>query len=413
MSVKDFLDFTGLTIFYNQLNSRFATKDDINNAQSDWNTIDETASSYIKNKPDSLPASDVSAWAKADSKPSYTKTEVGLGNVPNVATNNQTPTYTEASTIAKLTSGEKLSVSFGKIAKAISDLISHINDNVKHITSTERTNWDAAKTHADSTHAPTNAEANQNAFSNIVVGATTIAADSKTDTLTLAAGSNVTLTPDANNDKITISSKNTVYTHPTTSGNKHIPSGGSSGQILRWSADGTAVWGADNNNTYGEVSSSSNGLMTPELFNKLNNLDTNQLGIFNFNNTDLSSNWSSAYYYKYEDDAVLGNLSSSSSTISIPAHTTRYIRINLTSDISKTSFPVISWYGEYTILGLDVYSNWVSSSKAIYIYVTNNGASAQEFQLNSVNFILASGYTNITGTHNFEVKDDGHLYVTY
>ena len=29
------------------------------------------------------------------------------------------------------------------------------------------------------------------------------------------------------------------YSHPTSSGNKHIPSGGSSGQILRWSADGT------------------------------------------------------------------------------------------------------------------------------------------------------------------------------
>lgn len=43
---------------------------------------------------------------------------------------------------------------------------------------------------------------------------------------------------------------NTVYTHPTTPGNKHIPSGGSSGQILRWSADGTAVWGNDNNTTY-------------------------------------------------------------------------------------------------------------------------------------------------------------------
>ena len=43
---------------------------------------------------------------------------------------------------------------------------------------------------------------------------------------------------------------NTVYTHPTTSGNKHIPSGGSSGQILRWSADGTAAWGSDNNTTY-------------------------------------------------------------------------------------------------------------------------------------------------------------------
>ena len=33
-----------------------------------------------------------------------------------------------------------------------------------------------------------------------------------------------------------------TYSHPTTSGNKHIPSGGSTGQILKWSADGTAVW---------------------------------------------------------------------------------------------------------------------------------------------------------------------------
>ena len=55
-----------------------------------------------------------------------TATQVGLGNVPNVATNDQTPTYTESTTLAKLTSGEKLSVAFGKIAKAITDLISHL-----------------------------------------------------------------------------------------------------------------------------------------------------------------------------------------------------------------------------------------------------------------------------------------------
>lgn len=52
----------------------------------------------------------------------------------------------------------------------------------------------------------------------------------------------------------------TVYTHPTTAGNKHIPSGGSSGQILRWSADGTAVWGADNNTTYTTGTTSTSGL---------------------------------------------------------------------------------------------------------------------------------------------------------
>lgn len=35
------------------------------------------------------------------------------------------------------------------------------------------------------------------------------------------------------------------YTHPTTSGNKHIPSGGMSGQILEWAADGVAIWKND------------------------------------------------------------------------------------------------------------------------------------------------------------------------
>lgn len=55
-----------------------------------------------------------------------TKAQVGLGNVPNVATNDQTPTYTVASENTALKSGEKLSVAFGKIAKAISSLVSHL-----------------------------------------------------------------------------------------------------------------------------------------------------------------------------------------------------------------------------------------------------------------------------------------------
>ena len=36
--------------------------------------------------------------------------------------------------------------------------------------------------------------------------------------------------------------KANTYTHPTSAGNKHIPSGGSTGQILRYSAAGTAAW---------------------------------------------------------------------------------------------------------------------------------------------------------------------------
>ena len=47
-----------------------------------------------------------------------------------------------------------------------------------------------------------------------------------------------------------IASNANNYSHPTSAGNKHIPAGGSAGQILRWSADGTAPWGVDNNTTY-------------------------------------------------------------------------------------------------------------------------------------------------------------------
>lgn len=51
------------------------------------------------------------------------------------------------------------------------------------------------------------AEVNQNAFSNVVVGTTTISADSKTDSLVLV-GDNVTITPDATNDKVTFAVAN-------------------------------------------------------------------------------------------------------------------------------------------------------------------------------------------------------------
>lgn len=120
-----------------------------------------------------------------------------------------------------------------------SDLTNHINNTTVHITATERTNWNDAnsKKHTHSNKSildaitasytteekaklsgvATGAEVNQNAFSNVVIGTTTISADSKTDTLTLVAGDNVTLTPDTTNDKVTITAKDTTYSNATTS----------------------------------------------------------------------------------------------------------------------------------------------------------------------------------------------------
>lgn len=78
-----------------------------------------------------------------------TKAQVGLGNVPNAATNDQTPTYTQADTLGNLVSGEKLTVSMGKIMKAIADLIAHKADAVLHVTAAERTKWNAVTNKVD------------------------------------------------------------------------------------------------------------------------------------------------------------------------------------------------------------------------------------------------------------------------
>lgn len=62
-----------------------------------------------------------------------TAEQVGLGNVPNVQTNDQTPTYVIASSDAELVSGERLGTAFGKIAKAVKSLIAHLkNTNNPH-----------------------------------------------------------------------------------------------------------------------------------------------------------------------------------------------------------------------------------------------------------------------------------------
>ena len=186
---------------------------------------------------------------------SVTKTQVGLGNVPNVTTNDQTPAYTAFSALSELSSGEKLSVAFGKLAKAVKDLITHIADNVRHVTAAERSAWNGkaagSHTHDDRyyTESETDSKLAGKAASNhshpaasaSAAGLMSAADKSKLDGIT--AGAN-------------------KYTHPTSAGNKHIPAGGSSGQILRWSADGTAAWGADNNTTYGVASQSANGLMS-------------------------------------------------------------------------------------------------------------------------------------------------------
>lgn len=92
------------------------------------------------------------AHVKDQSNPHHvTAEQVGLGNVPNVSTDNQTPIYTVASSLTALTSGEKLSVAFGKLAKAVASLISHLTDTANPHKMTAKQIGAAMESHQHST----------------------------------------------------------------------------------------------------------------------------------------------------------------------------------------------------------------------------------------------------------------------
>lgn len=78
---------------------------------------------------------------------SVTKQQVGLGNVPNLAPSDQVPTFTEATTLANIVSGEKASTLFGKIKLAISKLIDHLNNRSNPHNTTAAQVGAAAKSH--------------------------------------------------------------------------------------------------------------------------------------------------------------------------------------------------------------------------------------------------------------------------
>ena len=107
------------------------------------------------------------------------------------------------------------------------------------------------------------AEVNQNTFANVKVGTTTIQADAKQDTLTLAAGANIALTPDGNNDKVTIGVTGKVASATTADKvNGNASDGGVVNLVTGTMAanDGFRIRvGGTNNNGYAEIATKDDG----------------------------------------------------------------------------------------------------------------------------------------------------------
>lgn len=155
--------------------------------------------------------------SRTDNPHGVTKSQVGLGNVDNTSDATKKANFTgavEASNTGFPTGGD--------VAEAIGDAEARLgllidgeaqariaadNGKVDKETGKGLSTNDYTTTEKNKLAGiAANAEVNQNAFSNVKVGSATIAADSKTDTLEIVAGGATTITPDATNDKLTITS---------------------------------------------------------------------------------------------------------------------------------------------------------------------------------------------------------------
>ena len=99
----------------------------------------------ITDFPTSMPASDVKAWAKADTKPVYTKSEVGLGNVDNTADKDKSVKYATSA-------GAASSVDWSGVKNKPSTYPpSAHNHNIESLTNFNARVYDAAGTRAANT----------------------------------------------------------------------------------------------------------------------------------------------------------------------------------------------------------------------------------------------------------------------
>ena len=174
-----YLDDNGLLYFWQKIKSKFLTNV----------AYDSTNKKLTKTINGST--SDIVSVSTIKTALNLSKSDVGLGNVDNTSDANK-PISTATQTALD-----------GKV-----DAVSGKGLSTNDFTTTLKNKLDGIAS---------GAEVNQNAFSNVKVGSTTVAADAKTDTLELVAGSNITLTPDATNDKVTIAATDTTYSNATTS----------------------------------------------------------------------------------------------------------------------------------------------------------------------------------------------------
>ena len=247
------------------------------------------------------------------------------------------------------------------------------------------------------------AEVNQNAFSNVKVGSTTVAADSKTDTLELAAGTNISLTPDATNDKVTIAFSGTIPTLKNVFGKVKV---------------GSTTIEADTPQDTLELAAGSNVTLTPDATNDKVTIAASHPTYTSFTGKPTANQtpgFGSTFTISQISQSTTGQVSGTDRTVKIPDAVATTSANGLMSSADKTKLDDISGSTLDIVAGTNVTITPDTTNGNLTIASTDTKTTAGSGDSSSKLFIVGTTSQSSSGVTTYSqdtayVGTDGHLY---
>ncbi len=249
--------------------------------------------------------------------------DIGLGNVPNVITNDQTPTFTQAATRENIASGNKLSVIFGKIMKWFADLktvafsgsYTDLSDKPTALKNPSALTFTGAVTGSYDGSAAKSVAIPSAGNGTLTIQKNGVNVQTFTANQAGNATANITVptkTSELTNDSGFKTTDNNTWKANTKDQEGYVAKGsGQANKVWKTDGSGNPGWRDDANTTYGVATQSTNGLQSAADKKKLDGIPANTqaqideintgLGYVNASKSGLSVSLSASVFYISND----------------------------------------------------------------------------------------------------------------